>query len=355
MIFFLVTNENRQTMDWYLSSRGKKIITLIQLLEYERIFKKDKFLPGVYIFSDLGLLSDDQRKQAVQIWDELKEQYPGQAVLLNHPAKAKRRYDLLKHLHAKEINRFNTYRLNENLSEIKFPVMFRYQADNSGNPATLLHNHDELNQAVASVKETVGDISSWAVTEYCDTSDDHGIFRKYGAFMIGETVVPRHVLFSQNWFQKYDDIYNEQCFKEELAYLQENPHAESIKRIFREANMDYGRIDYSCKDGVIQVWEINSNPNLFNLYKKYHPLRRPANDLFAQKIESAWRELASAYKGPNVNYAGERTHMLYNMINSRRGYKKLLSKVRKIKGGITKVCPQSLTIYKKIKSALRRS
>ena len=152
MIFFLVTNENRQTMDWYLSSRGKKIITLIQLLEYERIFKKDKFLPGVYIFSDLGLLSDDQRKQAVQIWDKLKEQYPGQAVLLNHPAKAKRRYDLLKHLHAKEINRFNTYRLNENLSEIKFPVMFRYQADNSGNPATLLHNHDELNQAVASVK-----------------------------------------------------------------------------------------------------------------------------------------------------------------------------------------------------------
>ena len=46
----------------------------------------------------------------------------------------------------------------------------------------------------------------------------------------------------------------------EARYVAENPHADEIRKIFEIARIDYGRIDYSLKNGQIRVWEINTNP-----------------------------------------------------------------------------------------------
>jgi hypothetical protein len=49
---------------------------------------------------------------------------------------------------------------------------------------------------------------------------------------------------------------------EETQYLSENPHLEQLRRIFEIAKINFGRIDYGCVNGKVQVWEINTNPNL---------------------------------------------------------------------------------------------
>jgi len=33
-----------------------------------------------------------------------------------------------------------------------------------------------------------------------------------------------------------------------------------LRRIFDIAGIDYGRIDYSLRDGAVETWEINTNP-----------------------------------------------------------------------------------------------
>src|SRR3546814_10272912 len=37
------------------------------------------------------------------------------------------------------------------------------------------------------------------ITEFCDTQDDRGLYRKYSAFNVGGRIIPRHLHFSRSW------------------------------------------------------------------------------------------------------------------------------------------------------------
>ena len=110
-------------MDDYLFSWGKSLFKITQPLEYERFFKCRWFVPGVYIFSDLELLTEKERIQADDTWDALQNA-SRRNFLINHPTKCLRRYDLLKLLYKKNMNRFNIYRADEDLSAIQFSGVF---------------------------------------------------------------------------------------------------------------------------------------------------------------------------------------------------------------------------------------
>lgn len=96
--------------------------------------------------------------------------------------------------------------------------------------------------------------------EYLDTADKAGIYRKYGAFVVGARIVPRHLYFSRDWMVKTADLGDPDLLAEELQYLESNPHAAQLLEICRHAGIGYGRIDYSLLDERIQIWEINTNP-----------------------------------------------------------------------------------------------
>ena len=49
---------------------------------------------------------------------------------------------------------------------------------------------------------------------------------------------------------------------DELNYVTQNPHEEQLLKIFALAQVEYGRIDYSIKNGKVQTWEINLNPTI---------------------------------------------------------------------------------------------
>lgn len=108
--------------------------------------------------------------------------------------------------------------------------------------------------------------------------------------------MPRHLLFGRHWMlkrhQQFLMITDEDALKEERAYLEQNPHEEWIREIFRFARIQYGRMDYGLLRNAPQVWEINTNPMLFHHRSEYPSETLPAHDWFAEQLLLAYREIA---------------------------------------------------------------
>jgi len=69
------------------------------------------------------------------------------------------------------------------------------------------------------------------------------------------------VAVARRWMLKYESSeHSESSYREERSYVCENPHEHALRRIFDVAGVEYGRVDYSMKDGAPVVWEINLNP-----------------------------------------------------------------------------------------------
>jgi hypothetical protein len=111
-------------------------------------------------------------------------------------------------------------------------------------------------------------LSDLLVVEFCNTADAAGVFRKYSAFVVGEQILPRHLIFGRHWNLKKPDLNSEDLSREQLEYLETNPHESFLRDIFRLAHVDYGRIDYSLAGDVPQVWEINTHPTVLRLAER---------------------------------------------------------------------------------------
>jgi hypothetical protein len=126
----------------------------------------------------------------------------------------------------------------------------------------LLRTRRDLEEALE-VFDRSGEVrDGLMIVEFCDTADARGIYRKYGAFVVGDRVFPKSLQFSRHWVQKRPDLKDEELLREERAYVEENPHEEALRGIFKLARIEYGRMDYAILDGKIQVWEINTNPTV---------------------------------------------------------------------------------------------
>ena len=127
--------------------------------------------------------------------------------------------------------------------------------------------------------------------EYRDTADSDGVYRKYGAFVIGGEIIPSHLKFSREWHIKSSDLYTEALQAEELAYVTDNPFRDQLAPIATMARIDYGRFDYTVVDGRVVVWEINNNPQIEGRGVN-RPERQAAFGIVMPRIEAALRRLS---------------------------------------------------------------
>src|SRR5262249_60618286 len=81
------------------------------------------------------------------------------------------------------------------------------------------------------------------VVEFCDSVDHSGIYRKYGAFIVGDRIIPKSVQFGRHWVQKSADLKTPDLVQEEAEYVERNPHEACLREIFRLAGIEYGRMD----------------------------------------------------------------------------------------------------------------
>lgn len=277
MIYYLVTREYSQTINLYLEGKGSRFARDVTPVYYEELKTKKRLPTGVYIFSDIERLSPEQAQYMSWIWQDIKQSGSG-SLVLNHPTRSLRRYELLRSLYERDINKFNIYRLTECRMPSRFPVFLRGENDHRGNTTGLLKDAHELEQTLEMMKVNGDYRDDCVMTEFCDTRDSQGVFRKYSAFRVGDRIIPFHVLFHNSWMIKGGKIYDDAYAKEEKSYIETNPHEDQLRDIFNLANIEYGRIDYSLLDGVLQVWEINTNPHI-----------RPC------RFESGWKNLEAAF------------------------------------------------------------
>lgn len=291
MIYFVSTRRNNEPITHYLASHGAPLASLIIPTYYSDLGKAANLPRGTYIFTDLELLTPSTRQLVTKLWDRLTK--TGSRVL-NHPTRSLRRYDLLRLLHERGINRFSVHRLAEMKAPPRFPVFLRGEHDHGGSQTPLLRGPRQLSAAIGRLGKTNANMADVLVTEFCDTADDQGIYRKYAAFVVGNTVLARHLQVSNIWNVKDARLLDPPFLLEEKQYLETNPHADRLREIFALAHIEYGRIDYSLAGDAIQVWEINTNPIIAGAGGQGRPERQQIHIHFAANLQKVWLGLDQA-------------------------------------------------------------
>lgn len=292
MIFYLSKQEViGHTIAIFLGSWAGDIARRIRLISYENAFRMRTLRVGTYVFSDIDRLSPAETEKAALLWTALKQS--GAAVrLLNHPVRSLRRYELLRRLHDQGVNDFNVYRLTEIRRPERFPVFIRGENDHDGPMTPLLRTQAELDEAVERLVREGRSRDDKIIVEYCDAADAQGVHHKYGAYIVGDEIMPRNLMFGRDWVVKGASIESvgEPYAEETRRYLEDNPHASALRPIFETAEIQYGRMDYAVVDGRIRVFEINTNPAPFGPRAR-EPARLATGEAFARAFEAALRAI----------------------------------------------------------------
>jgi hypothetical protein len=268
MIFYLVTKSGADTMVRFFQHWGRTMAQRMTPLPYEELLKAQTLRPGTYIFSDIERLSPNGAEFVAQVWETLDKALGKTVRLLNHPTRSMRRYELLRALYERGMNKFTVYRLTDEPHLRRYPVFLRGENDHMGPYTALIYTEAELVAAVAGLLEKGHRREDLVVVEFCDTSDEEGLFRMYTAFKIGKRIIPRSIVFSRNWVikrggdKKALEDHRRAWLLEMREFVEANPHTERLREIFELARIDYGRMDYGLLDGLPQVWEINTNPHI---------------------------------------------------------------------------------------------
>ena len=151
---------------------------------------------------------------------------------------------------------------------LRFPLIVRLAGTHTGRIVGLFSGMDELRAAIADRDEHV-------ITEFVDFRSDDGIYRKYRSFFIGERVVFRHLLASDQWSVHAKDrqrfMVDRPKLVEEERALFERPEGAFAPRIMDtlyavrdRLRLDYFGMDFGiAADGQVVLFEANATMNFF--------------------------------------------------------------------------------------------
>lgn len=253
MIYFLTFEAHQYTVHLF---KDYTRADSIRILPYES-FKLNFFTKNdVIIFCDIDRCTDEKL-------EVLKSHYNSlisiKCKILNNPHQCLRRFDLLNKLSRLGLNSYKVYRLEDyNEGKIKFPVFLRNQFSHNGPDTPLLYNYSDLKKYIER-----SCIESSMISEFIDVSNEM-TYHKYGAFILNKTIIPRHYFKSDQWNVKSSNLNLHRSIQDELDFINNNPHKDSILQIFRISKIEYGRIDYAIVNSKIVVFEINTNPTIID-------------------------------------------------------------------------------------------
>lgn len=295
MICFFVTDAHAYPVNDYLDTWARSLRKRCTVAGYESLDLRRRLRAHAFIFTDLERLTPGQCEAAERLAERI-ESSGGR--ILNRPARVLRRFELLRALHERGQNPFNVHRIAGSALpattplNYRFPVFIRDENEHTGALTPLLHDVDELQSALRSL----GGGRNLLVVEYCETRAEGRLYRKYAAMRVADRFVPRHVLFGEDWVNKRPAVVTEHTIAEEREFLRDFPHDADVRKVYEVAQVDYGRIDYSCVGGRIVTWEINTNPVVVPMPEKCDPRRMEGQAVSARRINEA----LAALDGPDV-------------------------------------------------------
>jgi hypothetical protein len=258
MIVFVTTHRHRHTHRPAQQMTGAPKNTT---KPYWRLFHSRSVARATYVLTDFDRLGFWELELAARLYRQLTA--AGLRVL-NDPALHLGRYAMLRRFHQTGINRFKAWSPSLGEYPDRFPVFLRTQSAHRGTISDLLHDAGSAQAALDAALAEGYPLTELVFIEYAASPSANGLFQKHAAFRIGERVVPAPSVNSRDWVAKNGEIgvAGEEEYKAERARLDETTFTETLMAAFRAADIDYGRADFGVVDGVPQIYEINTNPQI---------------------------------------------------------------------------------------------
>lgn len=307
MIHFFVTAAQEHSIRDYLDSRGKSLTGRIRILHYEDLPDRRRFERGTYILSALEYLSPPMLSLLTAVHRQLADVNGFR--FLNHPVRTLGRLALLQELERTGRNPFRAVRAGGDLTGLRYPVFLRAERSHDGAVSPLLGSRREVEAAIGRALIAGRRLGDLLVVEFCDTADDGGRYRKYGAFIIGDRIVSRRFDYGRAWMLKREGSeFSAAMGREELEYVRTDPHADALREICDLAAVGYGCVDYTLKEGRVVVWEINVAPRIgpgrgdarVPKPPEYERIQAETRDAFHPKLRAAFEALDVPPAGPAV-------------------------------------------------------
>lgn len=273
MIHYLVTERFASTIRRYV--RGNPAVAnRIRLKTYEELFFEGAAPVGHYIFTDFDRLTRFEIECAAIFARELRRHAP-EARILNHPLRALERFPLLVALHRAGVNSITATRIESGDRPPAYPVFIRAEDDCRGPETDILRDDAAFDAALDDLERRGLPRKGRIAIGYASECGEDGFFRKYGAFRIGDRILPHHLQRNRSWVVKRDvpkrefttdrnaaDRLAEAAVAEEFAFVRDNPHEEVLRKAFDIGGIEFGRADYGVVDGKVVIYEINTNPTM---------------------------------------------------------------------------------------------
>jgi hypothetical protein len=257
MITFLTTAEHNYTITKYSELWGASLKQGIRSLSYELLFCMGSIPKGTYIFTDLDRLAPKNLIRAGQ-WYQIMQDHG--VTVLNDPRRYVGRFALLQRLYRDGRNRFSAYSLDER-HLAKFPVFLRFASGHGGPESELLHNAESLDSEIGKAANRRSK-RELIVVEYLDHKEDDDRHYKYSHFRIGKQLIFAGMVCGKSWCLKGVEDIDDDIVERERNHSLCRDNDESLMSCFEMAGVEFGRIDYAIVDGQVQVFEINTNPDL---------------------------------------------------------------------------------------------
>lgn len=270
MLYFVGTRFHRYTLDNLHETRcGGHDVWAIPV-SYDDLFAADLLPAGTYLFTDIERLSSHERLLAAAVFRAMAA-HPATFRPINDPARVRVRYGLLRALFHAGLNRFDAYRASGLPRPRRFPVFIR--PDSTHDPALtdLIHDQAALDISLAALEAAGQPLDGLIVIEFAGQAVRPGLWARHAAFRIGDEILPSVRLWGAHWMVKREQVglADGAMYQADDAQIR-LPADAALRTAFDTARIEYGRIDFGLLDGVPQIWEINTNPNIEGL-EPSHP------------------------------------------------------------------------------------
>ncbi|MGQ0702814.1 MAG: hypothetical protein ACT4PM_06745 [Gemmatimonadales bacterium] len=306
MITYWVDSAGAFGIGYFLSGRGQSLRERFSVRVYDFAASTLEAERGPQIFSALDQLTAPEREAVGILRDRIAQEQP-QARLLNDPRRSLLRGAVLERMAAEGLNRFRAYPARAPREVSRFPVFVRGLSEHTGSLTGLLCSSTQLRRGLRALRVRGHRLDDLLIVEFCDTSDRSGVFRKYSAMRVGDAIVPAHVLAGRDWLVKADTAERTlDSAREELAFVEKNPHERWLRTVFALAGVEYGRADYAVLNGAPQLWEINLNPTIGRQPGKPRRQMDPeVAEVWERARQLAAAQLRAAFVGLNGGPPGE--------------------------------------------------
>jgi hypothetical protein len=290
MLVFVTTTEHAYTHEQVVQAATD---LEARVVSYETLLAQRLPEPATYVFTDMDRLSPPDLMRAAHCFRQLRTR--GMHAL-NDPAKSRSRAGLLRDLFRAGINSFNAYRVEEGSTPNRWPVFLRVEGSHGFPSSDLLHSPAEFAAAVAQAVNQGAPLSLLIAIEYAAQPMHPRLFRKLSVFRIGQSSVAHWCVHEDRWLVKYGrkGIAPPALYEDELRIVTQNPYWPELRRAFEIAGLDYSRADFGLVDGKVQVYEINTNPNITFETTHPSPQREESYRIFKNSYLAALRALPRA-------------------------------------------------------------